>query len=91
MYTHIFVSAPQNVDFAHYFLLYNLYIADTTISRVCLLRTIQTCEIVLLAMDTFYNGTYSAKSTFCGVETKNIFTHIRSSAPNMFVTRKWQK
>ena len=26
-------------------------------SRVCLLRTIQTREIVLLAMDTFYNGT----------------------------------
>ena len=34
-----------------------VHIADTTISRVCLLRTKQTREIVLLAMDTFYNGT----------------------------------
>ena len=31
--------------------------STTTISRVCLLATIQTREIVLLAMDTFYNGT----------------------------------
>ena len=67
-----------------------MHIANTTISRVCLLRTIQTREIVLLAMDTFYNGTLCAKSTFCGVETKNMFIHTRSSAPNMFAKFGWK-
>ena len=31
-----------------------------------------------------------AKSTFCGVETKSMFIHIRSSAPNMFAKFGWK-
>ena len=29
-------------------------------------------------------GTYEQKSTFCGVETKSMFIHIRRSAPKRF-------
>ena len=38
----------------------------------------------LLALGKFYNGTWWAKLTFCGVETKSTFIHTWLSAPKMF-------
>ena len=66
-----------------------MHIAETTISPVCLLRTIQTREIVLLAMGTFYNGTYEQNQYFAELRQK-MFIHTRSSAHNMFAKFGWK-
>ena len=60
---------------------------------VCLTRVWQQLFPSLPSLDgKIYNGTYWAKSTFCGVETKRMFIriHTRSSAPKMFGKFGWQ-
>ena len=52
---------------------------DSTISRVCIVGDGQ-----ILQWDLW------AKSTICGVETKRIFIHTRSSAPKRFAKFGWK-
>ena len=76
-----------------------MHIADTTISRVCLLRTIQTRKIILLAMDTM--GANEQNQYFAELRQKIcLYIHVvvlLACLPRLdgklerFVTKKWQK
>ena len=55
-----------------------MHIADTTISHVCLLHTIQTHNIVLLAMDTLNTmGPNEQNQDFAELREKNcLYIHV---------------
>ena len=54
---HYLKKSVIDIDTKNLFAYFAHFMSSIIMAIVCLLRTIQRCEIVLLAMGTFYNGT----------------------------------